>query len=69
MMSGVLAALTASAIGWMLATQFFEFAWQFSLLPWIAGVIAGISCSLLAASVGLQRILTRPPVASLREAS
>lgn len=69
MMSGVLAALTASAIGWMLATQFFEFAWQFSLLPWIAGIIAGISCSLLAAGVGLQRILTRPPVASLREAS
>ena len=69
MMAGILAALTASAIGWMLATVFFEFEWHFSLLPWAVGMLAGVSCSLLAAGLGLQRILTRPPVASLREAN
>lgn len=66
-LAGVLAALGASAVGWALARFAFELSYTFSVWPWVAGVVAGGACAVLAGAVGLRRVLATPPLISLRE--
>lgn len=68
MAAGVLAAGGASLVGWLLASQVFEFEWQFTPLVWVAGIAAGVVCSLSGGWFGLRHVLSRPPLQTLREA-
>ena len=67
-LAGVLAAVGAAAVAWALAHFVFEF--SYFPRPWIAlaGIVGGISASLLGAWSGMRRILATPPMVSLREA-
>ncbi len=67
-LAGSMAAVGAVAIAWAMAHYAFDFA--FHAPGWIgpAGVAAGIIAALLGGWAGLRRILTVPPLLSLREA-
>ena len=65
-LSGLLAATGASAVGWSLATFVFDFAWQFSPVVWIAGLVVGAACAVFGGWVGLRNVLNQPPLQTLR---
>ncbi|MBC7684478.1 MAG: FtsX-like permease family protein [Bdellovibrionales bacterium] len=67
-LSGLLAATGASALGWALATYQFKFAWSFSPVVWVAGVVAGAACAIIGGYLGLRNVLKQPPLQTLREA-
>ena len=67
-LAGMLAASGAAAVGWALAHFVFDFAWVFSPLVWIAGVVAGAACALAGGWIGLRNVLRQPPLQTLREA-
>ncbi|HEY5800978.1 MAG TPA: FtsX-like permease family protein, partial [Burkholderiaceae bacterium] len=67
-LAGTLAATGAALCGWLLAEQVFNFAWTFKPLVWLAGLLAGVLCAILGGWLGLREVLTRPPLATLREA-
>ena len=66
--AGALAATGASLVGWVLATQVFDFEWSVSPLLWIAGLCAGIVCAFAGGWFGLRGVLSRAPMQILREA-
>ncbi len=66
-LAGVLAATGAAAMGWALATYQFKFAWTFSPVVWIAGLVVGCACAILGGSLGLRNVLRQPPLQTLRE--
>jgi putative ABC transport system permease protein len=65
-LAGVLAALAALAVGWLLARYAFEFAWN--PVPWVplAGGVAGALLALAAGWWGLREVLQRPVLETLR---
>jgi putative ABC transport system permease protein len=67
-LSGLMAALGAQGIGFLLATRVFEFHIDFN--PWLvpAGIAAGVVCSGLGGWLSLRRVLSRPALQSLRDA-
>ncbi len=65
--AGLLAASGVSAVGWVLARQVFDFAWTFSPLAWLAGPVLGIVSALAGGWFGLNSVLSRPPILTLRE--
>ena len=65
--AGLLAASGASAVGWILARQVFDFEWIFRPSVWLAGLALGIACALAGGWFGLNRVLSRPPILTLRE--
>jgi putative ABC transport system permease protein len=67
-LSGLMAALGAQGIGWLLASRVFEFHIDFN--PWLvpAGIVAGVVCSGLGGWMSLRRVLSRPALQSLRDA-
>lgn len=65
--AGLLAASGASAVGWVLARQVFDFDWQFSPSVWLAGAAIGIASALAGGWFALNGILSRPPILTLRE--
>ena len=68
-LAGVLASLAAMAVGWGLARFVFEFSWNPS--PWVP-LIGGVGGALLALAAGwwgLREVLSRPVVATLRQAA
>ncbi|MCG2582804.1 ABC transporter permease [Massilia sp. TS11] len=67
-LAGALAASGAAVMGWALATYQFKFAWSFSPLVWLAGLGAGALCAAVGGWFGLRRVLTQPPLQTLREA-
>ncbi|MBC7684194.1 MAG: hypothetical protein H7176_03075, partial [Bdellovibrionales bacterium] len=67
-LSGLLAATGASSLGWALATYQFKFAWSFSPVVWVAGVVAGAACAIIGGYLGLRNVLKQPPLQTLREA-
>jgi putative ABC transport system permease protein len=66
-LAGLLAAIGASIIGWVLATYGFEF--EYRLSPWVfvAGVVGGSAAALIGGWFGLRGVLQSPPLATLRE--
>jgi putative ABC transport system permease protein len=68
-LSGALAALVASAMGWALAWFVFEFNWQAS--PWVlaVGIVGGALLAWGAGWWGLREVLRRPVVQTLRMAA
>jgi len=67
LVAGVLAAAGASAIGYVLAEQVFQFPWQFNAAIWLAGPLAGLACVALNAWLGARAALNHPPMLALRE--
>ncbi len=67
-LAGVLAASGAAALGWALATYQFKFAWSFSPVVWLAGLVAGALCAVIGGWLGLRKVLAQPPLQTLREA-
>ncbi|WP_408466350.1 ABC transporter permease [Paraburkholderia fungorum] len=67
-LAGLMAALGAQVIGWLLATRVFEFYLGFN--PWLlpAGIAAGIACAGVGGWLSLRHVLTRPALQSLRDA-
>lgn len=66
-LAGILAASGAAIVGWVLAKQVFDFAFQPSPLFWVFGLLAGAFCAFVGGWIGLQHILNQPPLLSLRE--
>lgn len=66
-LAGLLASSGAAIVGWVLAHQVFEFAFQPSPLLWVFGLSAGALCALIGGWVGLHNILNQPPLLTLRE--
>ncbi|SHG43412.1 ABC transporter permease [Massilia sp. CF038] len=67
-LSGMLAASGAAALGWALATYQFKFAWTFSPMVWLAGLVVGALCAVIGGWLGLRNVLRQPPLQTLREA-
>jgi putative ABC transport system permease protein len=67
-LAGLLAASGAYAVGWILASQIFQFDWTFNPILWIAGLVLGALCAFIGGWAGLRQVLTRPPLHTLREA-
>jgi len=67
-LGGLLAATGAGLMGWGLATYQFKFAWSFSPMVWLAGLLAGAICAVLGGWLGLRNVLNHPPLQTLREA-
>ncbi|SHM51053.1 putative ABC transport system permease protein [Duganella sacchari] len=67
-LSGLLAATGAAAMGWALATYQFKFAWSFSPVVWLVGLLAGALCAIAGGWLGLRNVLRQPPLQTLREA-
>jgi putative ABC transport system permease protein len=67
-LAGLMAALGAQAIGYVLASRVFEFHIDFN--PWLvpAGIAAGIACAGLGGWMSLRSVLLRPALQSLRDA-
>jgi putative ABC transport system permease protein len=66
-LSGLLAASGAAALGWALATYQFKFAWTFSPVVWLAGLMVGVACAIAGGWLGLRNVLRQPPLQTLRE--
>jgi putative ABC transport system permease protein len=67
-LAGVLAAAGSVAIGYLLAREVFEFAYHFSVLPWICGMVGGVAITLVGGWLGLRPVLAQPPLMTLRDA-
>lgn len=65
-LAGLLAAVAASAIGYVLATQVFHVAYHFNAWLWLAGVASGGIGIGLAGVLVTRRVVDRPPLAALR---
>lgn len=67
-LAGLMAAIGAQVIGWLLATRVFEFYLSFN--PWLlpAGIAAGIACAGVGGWISLRHVLMRPALQSLRDA-
>lgn len=67
-LAGILAASGAAVVGALLAKQVFNFEWTFHLAVWGAGMSVGVICALAGGWIGLRKVLSYPPLQSLREA-
>ncbi|RKP57434.1 ABC transporter permease [Pararobbsia silviterrae] len=67
-LAGLLAALGAQVIGWVLADRVFQFRLELSVWLPFAGLVAGIACATVGGWFGLRRVLRRPALQSLRDA-
>ncbi|PXX16428.1 putative ABC transport system permease protein [Paraburkholderia tropica] len=67
-LAGLMAALGAQAVGYVLATRVFDFYLAFD--PWLvpAGIAAGVVCAGVGGWVSLRHVLARPALQSLRDA-
>lgn len=65
-LAGLLASSGAALVGWVLASQVFNFAWSTSPLVWIAGLSVGIACAFIGGWFGLRNVLRHPPLQTLR---
>lgn len=66
-LSGLLAGLAATSLAWLLAEFVFKFDYLFDPSVMLTGVITGILIVASAGMIGTRRVLTVPPVQSLRE--
>ena len=67
-LAGLLAAIGASAVGWVLARFVFEFDYALSAWVFVLGIAGGAVCALAGGYLGLRGVLNTPPLATLREA-
>jgi putative ABC transport system permease protein len=68
LLAGALAAVGATAIGYAIASQVFQFAYRVNHWVWVAGPALGLACVSLNLWAGARAALNQPPIAALREA-
>src|SRR5215468_2354164 len=68
LLAGALAAVGATAIGFVIAKQVFQFSYQVNHWVWLAGPALGLLCVSLNVWAGARAALNHPPIAALREA-
>jgi putative ABC transport system permease protein len=66
LLAGLLAAIGASAIGYLLATRVFELEYTLDPLVWSAGVLAGTLVVGLSGLLATRAAVVAPPVSTLR---
>ena len=65
--AGLLGALTATLVAWLLATRVFSLPYHPDWRVWAIGIIAGTSIVGMSGLLANRRILNAPPVETLRE--
>ena len=68
LLAGVLAAGGATATGWVLATQAFDFPYSFGVMAWVLGIAGGVVLAVAGGWFGLRPVMNEPPLRTLREA-
>ncbi len=68
LVAGALAAVGATAIGFAIAQQVFQFTYTVNPWVWLAGPALGLACVSVNVWAGARAALSRPPIAALREA-
>ena len=68
LIAGLLAAVGATAIGYVVATRGLQFEYHVNHWVWLAGPVLGLVCVVLNALTGARAALSRPPILALREA-
>lgn len=66
-LAGLLAGLSATSLAWLLAERIFEFDYQFDPGVILLGLLSGIVIVTVAGVLGTRRVLTHPPMETLRE--
>lgn len=66
-LAGAVAALAASAVGYVLAKQVFQLPYSVNPILWLAGLVGGGLMVGLAGILGTRRILDQPPLVTLRD--
>ncbi|MCP3671472.1 MAG: hypothetical protein GY814_13785, partial [Gammaproteobacteria bacterium] len=65
-LAGLLAAVAASLLGYLLTTQLFELVYSFNPWIWLAGIISGAVGVGIAGVLGVGPTLNSPPLQVLR---
>ena len=66
-LSGLLAGLAATSLAWLLAVFVFRFDYAFDITVAITGFVSGILIVVSAGILGTRRVLSTPPVQTLRQ--
>jgi putative ABC transport system permease protein len=67
MLSGVLAAVGATLVGWLLATRVFELEYAIDPWVWVIGLVAGAAIVGGAGTFAARNVINHPPISTLRE--
>ena len=67
-LAGLLAAIGASILGWVLATRVLSVPYAISPWVWVVGLLGGTGGVLIAGLLGTRRVLRTPPMQIFREA-
>ncbi len=68
-LSGLLALIGASALGYVLATRVLNVPYTIDPWVWLAGLAGGVAGVLVAGLIGTRRVLRTPPMEIFRAAS
>jgi putative ABC transport system permease protein len=68
LLAGLLAAVGATAIGWLIAQKVFQFPYQINHWVWLAGPLLGLGCLGVNLRAAARAVLGTPPLAALRDA-
>jgi putative ABC transport system permease protein len=66
-LSGTLAAVGATAIGWVLAHRLFSLSYSFDPWVWAVGLVCGTVLVGVSGTLATRRVVDTPPIVSLRE--
>ena len=67
-LAGLLAAIGASLLGWVLATRVLTVPYALSPWVWLLGLVGGMAGVLMAGLLGTRRVIRTPPMQIFREA-
>ncbi|MGI0085987.1 MAG: FtsX-like permease family protein, partial [Nitrososphaerales archaeon] len=65
--AGLLGALAATIVAWLLASRVFSLPWHPDWRVWVVGIIAGTVIVAVSGLLATRRVLSAPPVETLRE--
>jgi putative ABC transport system permease protein len=66
-LSGTLAAMGASGIGWLLARRLFSLEFAFDPWLWVIGLVCGTVLVGVSGTLATRRVVNTPPIATLRD--
>lgn len=66
-LSGLLAGVAATSLAWLLAVFIFKFDYTFDISVAFTGLVSGMIIVVIAGILGTRRVLTTPPVVTLRQ--
>jgi putative ABC transport system permease protein len=66
-LSGTLAAVGATAIGWVLARRLFSLTYTFDGWVWVLGLVCGTLLVGISGTLATRRVVDTAPIVSLRE--